>query len=593
MSDAVKPEDTKPVATELPKPTDTEEVAAVSETVAAPATTSDEVTPVATDKPVEEAAAVEDKKEDDKSEPKEITQGTLSKFPPGPSGLMSFFKTKRFFYFQDEPIAEDKLKVCLQKNNATRATAAYASQTGKGLLLYSKAERQSPHGIIKLADVTEVTSVGATKFVLKIPSGGDLHFESPGDRDNWVFTLKHKITEAKEIVDEIVNSEGYKAALEKLTKSVPTVAAKAPEKSTEAREERKEAGEAKPEEGVEKRSASKNKKRASVFGFLRKDRTEEKKEESAEGEESKEEPKAVEPTTAATTDAPAETSAVAAAEVKETEDVKPVEVTKEAEKVTEAPAAPKPPKRHSYFNVNVFNREKKDKEVAEDKKEEEAKPEATAPKTETEAASPEVKPVDVVAPEASTAAEKSPTSSPPKSRFYTGLFERKSEKTEKEPETKLAEATSEPVAAPAVATDSSVAPAEESTAAEATGPKEQKRKSSFFSFKKDKKADDVKSDNEEGEPSSPKPSTSPVPKPGLLTGLMRKTSKASKGKETEPKEVVAPAAVAEETTPAAPTTTTETETPNGAPATTEQNTIGDVVPEAVNVGQAHSVQAAA
>jgi len=86
MSDAVKPEDTKPVAAEPPKPTGVEEVAPVPETVVAPVTTSDDVTPVAADKPVEETPAVEEKKEDDKPEPKEITQGTLSKFP---SGLMA------------------------------------------------------------------------------------------------------------------------------------------------------------------------------------------------------------------------------------------------------------------------------------------------------------------------------------------------------------------------------------------------------------------------------------------------------------------------------------------------------------------------
>lgn len=70
----------------------------------------------------------------------------------------SFFKQKRFFYFQDEPISEDKLKTYLHKDAASRSTAAYASQTGKGLLLYSKAETQkdSPHGIIKLVSIISV-----------------------------------------------------------------------------------------------------------------------------------------------------------------------------------------------------------------------------------------------------------------------------------------------------------------------------------------------------------------------------------------------------------------------------------------------------
>jgi hypothetical protein len=322
------------------------------------------------------------------------------------------------------------------------------------------------------------------------------------------------------------------------------------------------------------------------FGFLKKERVEEKKGESAEKDEPKEESNVAEPT-AATTDAPVD--ATVGAEVKETEAVKPVEGTKEVEK---APEVPKPVKRHSYFTVNPFNREKKEKEVAEDKKE----GGATEHKTETETAPTEAKPIDV-APEASTATGES-SASPPKHRFYTNIFDRRGDKTEKETETKPADPVTEPAAVPATTTGSTTTPGEESTVAEATspttGPREQKRKSSFFSpFKKEKRADDVKSDTEEGEPSSPKPSTSPVPKPGLLTGLMRRASKAGKGKETEPGEVTAPATVVEETTPAAPVTTTETETPNGAPATAETNAIGDVVPEAVTAGQAHPVQAAA
>ena len=67
------------------------------------------------------------------------------------------------------------------------------------MLLYSKDESNKvPHGIIKLADVTDVFSVGATKFVLKQVAHGDLHFEAPApERDSWVFTLKSGIAGAK------------------------------------------------------------------------------------------------------------------------------------------------------------------------------------------------------------------------------------------------------------------------------------------------------------------------------------------------------------------------------------------------------------
>ena len=87
------------------------------------------------------------------------------------------------------------------------------------MLLYSKDEsNQFPHGIIKLADVTDVVSVGATKFVLKQGPHADLHFEAPApERDSWVFTLKSKIADAKATAEAITESEEYKTALEKFS----------------------------------------------------------------------------------------------------------------------------------------------------------------------------------------------------------------------------------------------------------------------------------------------------------------------------------------------------------------------------------------
>lgn len=66
--------------------------------------------------------------------------------------------------------------------------------------------------------MTEVVTSGTTKFTLKLASS-ELHFESSAaERNSWVFTLRHKIAEAKASADEIVNSQGYKDAFEKLSK---------------------------------------------------------------------------------------------------------------------------------------------------------------------------------------------------------------------------------------------------------------------------------------------------------------------------------------------------------------------------------------
>lgn len=127
----------------------------------------------------------------------------------------------------------------------------------------------------------------------------------------------------------------------------------------------------------------------------------------------------------------------------------------------------------------------------------------------------------------------------------------------------------------------------EATSETATSPKE-RRKSSFFAGfgKKQPKTEEVKSDSEETEEPKEK-----AAKPGLIAGLIRKASHRG-GKTPEAKEVSTPAAVAEETEPAvkeeeAPAEAAKEET---APVVAEKveekptQSIGDVVPDAVNVG---------
>lgn len=38
---------------------------------------------------------------------------------------------------------------------------------------------------------------------------------NPADRDSWVHTINLKVTEAKECLESVTTSEGYKAAFEK------------------------------------------------------------------------------------------------------------------------------------------------------------------------------------------------------------------------------------------------------------------------------------------------------------------------------------------------------------------------------------------
>ncbi|KAI5776758.1 Pleckstrin homology domain-containing protein [Geopyxis carbonaria] len=600
---------------------------------------SEEVVKAAEELPQAETKVEEPKKEEDEvkeesSEPKEITHGTLSKTH---GGLLSFFKQKRFFYFNDDAIADEKLKTYLHKENAIKANAAHASQTGKGLWFYSKEEshKDSPHGIIKLADVSDVVPSAASKFVLKI-STGDLHFEAPAsERDSWVFTLKGKVAEAKTSEQAILESEGYKTALEKFRKSFhlndqrmhginfeigkPTVAStmKSPEKNEETKEtdNNKQETVEKPEPIVMpetavisdeeagpsemKRSMSKKGKRSSsVFAmFGKKDKADDKKEDLPKEDA----PIAAEEANVAeaTHDISVGTSPTDATEpaVNAEEEVKPDD---ESKTVEETASSPKNPKRHSFFG-SLFKKEETEKKEKEDKKEEVIEGPAKETPTVPENVEQErTKTVDVA--DETPSAEKSTPSSPPKTKFLSNIFEKKDksppkveDESKKEDETQPEIKVEEPSeTSPEGQKEAPVSPEQP---ADATSTPKEKRKSNFFSsFKKEKKveekkSEEVKSDTEDVE--APKPSTSPVPK-GLLTGLMRKASRSkSSERKAEVKDVVAPATVTEEPT--------ETATPIAAAETAKAEAssegdktapvIGDVVPDAIIVGSERTPQA--
>lgn len=627
MSD-IKPLEVVPPITEPLKadetPVPVQEVPALETTPATNETTT-ETAPVAVE---------EDKKEEEtKPEPKVISEGFLEFKPPG--FFHSIIPSKRFFYLGDEAITEQNLEVYRKKDKGDHAAsnAAFASQTGKGLLLFAKTKdlKATPAGIFRLDRATEVvTGTSAGKFTVKFGTNGDIHFESipASDRDSWVSTLKANIEEAKAAAPAIEESEGYKTALEKFAKptsgSAKVAAAVTSDKGKEkevAKEESKEESEAVKEikedkkEKVKKekkekkdkdddsssssssdddedkkskksekvkRSASKSKKRTSLFGFpsfkkekdeKKDDKKDEKKDEKKEDakvdeEKSEDAPKAADADLVAAGAAPLATEPVTVAEEpKPAEEVKAVEEPKvDDDKKDEAP---KPTKRHSIFSFL----DKKDKPATEKKVDEPKVEDVKAEETETAKEAPAAEPVavtePVVAPVEATPATveevkpeetKATPASPPKQSFLDKLFKPK-EKTEKAtgvaapkeaapeiaPEVVASEpapvAETAPVVEAAPATEAApVEPKEETTAeATATSPKE-KRKSSFFSLGKKKEST---SDNEEA-----KSPTSPLPK--LSSFLSRKTSKSVKEDKKEEASAAAPETVAEES--AAPTT---------------------------------------
>lgn len=207
---------------------------------------------------------------------------------------------KRFFWFGTDAVEVKSLSNYLrgEKPEVGNHNAAWSSQTGKGLLYFNKqaGEKSTPVGLINLvsytkfpcwyhrrptnryyqADITDIKEDGTVEF--SFVSHNQKHvFQTANlvDRDNWVAALKEKSTEAKESVETITGSEGYKEQLAGLSKPAVVVAkvedkkeekavaaeeTKAEDKKEEAKEETKE------EKKARTKSRSASRKRNSIFG---------------------------------------------------------------------------------------------------------------------------------------------------------------------------------------------------------------------------------------------------------------------------------------------------------------------------------------
>jgi hypothetical protein len=338
------------------------------------------VAPVVEDKPAEEVVPAETteeaeapKEEAKKEEVKPVEAGLLGHKAQGLSFPKNLIPSREFFFFGTDAF-EPKALSSYQKSEKSVETAhsniAWASETGKGLLFVG--DKKAPSSIISLADATEPEVEGSNKFTLT--SKGNKHSfkaSSTAERDNWVSQLKLKIAEAKDLSATVTESETYKATIESFKPAPPAKkeekaavvapvvpaeeeAAKteeAPAATEEAAKEEETKTEAKTEE-PKRRSASR--KRASFFGFGKKD---EKKEEVKT-----EETPAVEATPAAEVapvveaEAPVEETAV-------TEAAPATEATPVVEESVESPkdkaVTPNASKRNSFFGGVFSKKEKK------------------------------------------------------------------------------------------------------------------------------------------------------------------------------------------------------------------------------------------
>lgn len=373
----------------------TEPVAAPATTeaapvVEAPATTTETPAPAVATETVEEApAATTAVEEVKKEEVVPVEEGQLEH--KGLNFPKNFIYSKQFFWFGSDAVEPKSLSHYRRSEKSAEAghhNTAWASHTGKGLLFFG--EKSAPVGVINLADATEPTTEGPTKF--NFTSKGNKHAfkaANAADRDNWVSQLKLKIAEAKELATTITEAETYKSTLESFKPAAPVKkeepVAAAPAETTEAAAAPVEAPAAVPtietppavaeetpkEAPKERRSASR--KRQSIFGSFFGQKEESKKEDKAT--------EAVSPGTEAP--APVEAAPAAAEPVVAPAPVEAAAPVAEAPATTEAVAEdkpvekkeekPVPTKRNSIFGV-FGKKEKKaaDAAAAEPAKETEA-----------------------------------------------------------------------------------------------------------------------------------------------------------------------------------------------------------------------------
>lgn len=256
------------------------------------------------------------------------------------------------------------------------------------------------------ADATEPDVEGTHKFTLT--SKGNKHTfkaATAAERDNWVSQLKLKIAEAKELSATVTESETYKATIESFKPAPPAkkeeavVAPVVPVEEAAKPEETPVATEAPKEEEVketkveEPKRRSASRKRASFFGFGKK---EEKKEEAKVEEPKTEEETAVEAAPAPGVEATPVVPAVET-EAPVTETAPATEATPVVEEPVESPKEKTPgaSKRNSFFG-GVFS--KKEKKAGETKPVEATETPVETETAPTEETAPVIPPVETTTP---------------------------------------------------------------------------------------------------------------------------------------------------------------------------------------------------
>ncbi|PPJ53379.1 hypothetical protein CBER1_00997 [Cercospora berteroae] len=526
-----------------------------------------------------------------------ITEGQLAY--KGPGLLKSIIPSKKEFWLSDEAVAPQNLDLYLrgEKPEISHPVVAWASHTGKGLLFFNKkgeTNRTHPSDVLALYDASDLKKSAQHEFSFKL--NGDNHtFKASNDaeRDGWYLSIERAIEHAKATKEEIRASEGYKAEIEKLNKpnvvgAATTRSLSKPKKSTDVPPTER-IGSSDGEADEDKKKSQKS--RSTSRGILNRFKTnkEESAEKKVESEDKKEEVKASEETpVAASTEAAPIVASTTAAEIPAA-----AEVAAE-EKAVESPVEEKAKggKRGSIFGrVSSGWSGLRSPAKEKDLKDAELKNETTtaAPVSENPPVLPEtaattdstavtaIPAVEEPVAETKTEEKKDEVATPNKEKnnFLSGIGGFIKRNRSVSPNTHKKEA--------AKADETAPAPAESAVTEPVVKAEEPATESAATAAEPSTEAPAEKVEEPKTE------ATTPNKRQSVLGSLGRRASKALNRIQAPKKENAAPAATdakAEETAAVKPAE--ETPAVNGETTKDEPEapkTIGDVVPDAVNVGQ--------
>lgn len=140
------------------------------------------------------------------------------------TGDRSLIPSKKEFWLSDTAIVAQHLDLYLrgEKAEISHPVAAWASQTGKGLLFFNKKgdlNQKHPSSVLALYDAIELKKESTNEIVFKLNGHSHtLKAASEAERDGWYLSIEKAIEIGKSQKETVLESEGYKAEIEKLSK---------------------------------------------------------------------------------------------------------------------------------------------------------------------------------------------------------------------------------------------------------------------------------------------------------------------------------------------------------------------------------------